>query len=30
MRALYDSKSKTIDDRGIKALLSDEAKYNTG
>ena len=29
MRALYDSKSKTIDDRGIKALLSDEAKYNT-
>jgi len=29
MRALYDSKSKTIDDRGIKALLSDEAKYST-
>ena len=29
MRALYDSKSKTIDDRGIKALLSNEAKYST-
>ncbi|MBN6367031.1 MULTISPECIES: adenylosuccinate lyase family protein [Providencia] len=29
MRALYDSKSKTIDDRGIKDLLSDEAKYST-
>ncbi|QNH67513.1 adenylosuccinate lyase family protein [Proteus vulgaris] len=29
MRALYDSKSKTIDDRGIKNLLSNEAKYST-
>lgn len=29
MRALYDSKSKTIDDRGIKELLSNEAKYKT-
>ncbi|WP_054951351.1 class-II fumarase/aspartase family protein [Numidum massiliense] len=29
MRALYDSKSKTIDDRGIKELLSPEAKYKT-
>lgn len=29
MRALYDSKSKTIDDRGIKKLLSNEAKYST-
>lgn len=29
MRALYDSKSKTIDDRGIKDLLSNEAKYST-
>lgn len=29
MRALYDSKSKTIDDRGIKALFSDEEKYKT-
>ncbi|MBP1041192.1 adenylosuccinate lyase family protein [Vagococcus sp. BWB3-3] len=28
MRALYDSKSKTMDDRGIKALFSQEAKYN--
>lgn len=27
MRALYDSKSKTLDDHGIKALLSSEAKY---
>lgn len=27
MRALYDSKSKTLDDHGIKALLSNEAKY---
>ncbi len=29
MRALYDSKSKTMDDRGIKELLSNEAKYST-
>lgn len=29
MRALYDSKSKTIDDRGIRDLLSNEAKYST-
>lgn len=29
MRALYDSKSKTMDDRGIKDLLSNEAKYKT-
>lgn len=28
MRAFYDSKSRTIDDRGIKALFTDEAKYN--
>ncbi|OCN05424.1 adenylosuccinate lyase [Erysipelotrichaceae bacterium MTC7] len=28
MRALYDSKSK-LDDRGIKALLTEEAKVNT-
>lgn len=27
MRAFYDSKSKTIDDRGIHELLSDKAKY---
>lgn len=27
MRAFYDSKSKTIDDRGIHQLLSEEAKY---
>lgn len=27
MRALYDSKSKTMDDRGLKELLSSEAKY---
>lgn len=27
MRALYDSKSKTMDDRGIKELFSNEAKY---
>lgn len=26
MRALYDSKSKTLDDRGIKALFSEQAK----
>lgn len=29
MRALYDSKSKTINDRGIKHLFSDEEKYKT-
>ena len=29
MRALYDSKSKTMNDRGIKELLSNEAKYKT-
>ena len=29
MRALYDSKSKTMDDRGIKELFSNEAKYKT-
>ena len=29
MRALYDSKSKTINDRGIKELFSDEEKYKT-
>ena len=28
MRALYDSKSKTIDDQGIKQLFSEEEKYN--
>ncbi|WP_129727634.1 class-II fumarase/aspartase family protein [Ectobacillus funiculus] len=27
MRALYDSKSKTMNDRGIKYLLTNEAKY---
>lgn len=27
MRALYDSKSKTLDDKGIKALLSNDVKY---
>src|SRR5690625_3686797 len=27
MRALYDSKSKTMDDRGIRDLLGEEAKY---
>lgn len=27
MRALYDSKSKTLDDHGIKQLLSNETKY---
>ena len=27
MRALYDSKSKTMDDRGIHELLSNEEKY---
>ncbi|WP_313469387.1 lyase family protein, partial [Carnobacterium sp.] len=29
MRALYDSKSKTINDRGIKELLTKEEKYRT-
>lgn len=29
MRALYDSKSRTIEDRGIKSLLSKEEKYQT-
>lgn len=29
MRALYDSKSKTMDDRGIKELFSNEEKYKT-
>lgn len=29
MRALYDSKSKTIDDQGIKGLFSQEEKYKT-
>ncbi|MGR6981862.1 class-II fumarase/aspartase family protein [Testudinibacter sp. P27/CKL/0425] len=29
MRALYDSKSKTIDDRGFKALFSFEAKVQS-
>lgn len=29
MRALYDSKSKTIDDRGIRELLTDNYKYET-
>lgn len=27
MRALYDSKSKTLDDKGIKQLFSQEEKY---
>lgn len=27
MRAFYDSKSKTIDDRGIKNLFTDQTKY---
>jgi adenylosuccinate lyase len=27
MRALYDSKSKTMDDRGIRDLLKEDAKY---
>ena len=27
MGALYDSKSKTLDDKGIKNLLSPDAKY---
>ena len=29
MRALYDSKSKTLEDNGIKQLLSNEEKYRT-
>lgn len=29
MRALYDSKSRTIDDKGIKSLLTKEEKYQT-
>lgn len=29
MRALYDSKSKTMNNRGIEGLLSNEAKYKT-
>lgn len=29
MRALYDSKSKTMDDRGIRELLSSDAKYTS-
>lgn len=29
MRALYDSKSKTMDDQGIKNLFSQEEKYKT-
>lgn len=29
MRALYDSKSRTINDKGIKLLLSKEEKYQT-
>src|SRR5699024_6500714 len=29
MRALYDSKSKTIDEQGIKDLFSQEEKYKT-
>lgn len=29
MRALYDSKSKTIDDRGMKALLSQQARVQS-
>lgn len=29
MRALYDSKSKTIDDQGIKQLFTQEEKYKT-
>lgn len=28
MRAFYDSKSRSIPDRGIKALFTEEAKYN--
>lgn len=29
MRALYDSKSKTMNDRGIKSLLTKESKYQS-
>ncbi|VFS64541.1 Uncharacterised protein [Kluyvera cryocrescens] len=29
MRALYDSKSKTIHDRGMKALLSQQARVQS-
>ena len=29
MRALYDSKSKTIDDRGMKALLGQQARVQS-
>ncbi|GMA54094.1 hypothetical protein GCM10025857_54510 [Alicyclobacillus contaminans] len=29
MSALYDSKSKTLDDRGIKELLNSRAKYQS-
>ncbi|MCF1684957.1 adenylosuccinate lyase family protein [Tetragenococcus halophilus] len=29
MRALYDSKSKTLDDRGIKELLDSRSKYQS-
>lgn len=29
MRALYDSKSKTMDDRGIKSIFNQEEKYKT-
>lgn len=29
MRALYDSKSKTISDRGVKAILSDSEKWKS-
>ncbi|MDN6733748.1 MAG: hypothetical protein L0L58_09585 [Tetragenococcus koreensis] len=29
MSALYDSKSKTLDDRGIRKLLNSRAKYQS-
>lgn len=29
MKALYDSKSKTIDDRGLKNLFTEKEKYKT-
>ena len=29
MRALYDSKSKSIDDRGVKDLLTEKYKIST-
>lgn len=29
MKALYDSKSKTIDDQGLKSLFTEEEKYKT-